>query len=96
MLNAPSDTAPGESLSHTDEYTAAMPEAMDLIRGEGFLAPGGEGHVRQMVRGPEPGGRRSGGAREPVRFVEAWRLLARSSERGEVLQVYTQARQPGH
>jgi len=45
-------------LSHTDEYTATMLEAMDLIWGEGFMAPGGEGHVRQMVRGLKLCGRR--------------------------------------
>ncbi len=38
-------------MSHVDEYTDAMLEAMDLIWGEGFMAPGGEGSVAQMVRG---------------------------------------------
>ena len=38
-------------MSHVDEYTSAMLEAMDLVWGEGFMAPGGEGNVAQMVRG---------------------------------------------
>ena len=47
----------GVGLAHEDEYTTAMLAAMDLIWGEGFMAPGGEGHVEQMVRGIELRGR---------------------------------------
>ena len=45
-------------MSHTDEYTEAMLAAMDLIWGEGFMAPGGEGHVDNMVAGLDLHGRR--------------------------------------
>ena len=45
-------------MSHTDEYTDAMLAAMDLIWGEGFMAPGGPGHVQQMVAGLELAGAR--------------------------------------
>jgi phosphoethanolamine N-methyltransferase len=45
-------------MSHTDEYTDAMLEAMDLIWGEGFMAPGGEGHVDRMVAGLDLTGKR--------------------------------------
>ena len=45
-------------MSHSDEYTDAMLAAMDLIWGEGFMAPGGEGHVAQMLRGLELQGAR--------------------------------------
>ena len=38
-------------MSHADEYTDAMVAAMDLIWGEGFMAPGGVGNVEQLVRG---------------------------------------------
>jgi ubiquinone/menaquinone biosynthesis C-methylase UbiE len=38
-------------MSHTDEYTDAMLAAMDLIWGEGFMAPGGAGNIEQMLRG---------------------------------------------
>jgi phosphoethanolamine N-methyltransferase len=45
-------------MSHSDEYTGAMLLAMDLIWGEGFMAPGGAGHVEQMVRGLDLEGKR--------------------------------------
>ena len=35
-----------------------MLDAMDLIWGEGFMAPGGEGHVDRMVAGLDLEGRR--------------------------------------
>lgn len=38
-------------MAHDDEYTDAMVKAMDLIWGEGFMAPGGEGNVEQLVSG---------------------------------------------
>jgi ubiquinone/menaquinone biosynthesis C-methylase UbiE len=44
-------------LTHRDEYTDAMIRAMDLIWGEGFMAPGGEGNLAQLVRGLELDGR---------------------------------------
>lgn len=40
-------------MSHVDEYNEAMIASMDLIWGEGFMAPGGEGNVHNMVRGIE-------------------------------------------
>jgi phosphoethanolamine N-methyltransferase len=40
-------------MSHVDEYTDAMIAALDLIWGEGFMAPGGEGHVDRLVAGLE-------------------------------------------
>ncbi len=45
-------------MEHNDEYTAAMLAAMDLIWGEGFMAPGGEGNVEQMVSGLDLRGRK--------------------------------------
>ena len=45
-------------MSHNDEYTDAMLDAMDLIWGEGFMAPGGEDHVDNMVVGLDLEGRR--------------------------------------
>jgi len=44
-------------MSHGDEYTDAMLAAMDLIWGEGLMAPGGAGNVEQMVRGIDLDGR---------------------------------------
>jgi phosphoethanolamine N-methyltransferase len=38
-------------MAHSDEYTEAMIAALDLVWGEGFMAPGGEGHVQRMVAG---------------------------------------------
>jgi ubiquinone/menaquinone biosynthesis C-methylase UbiE len=37
-------------MEHIDEYDEAMIAAMDLIWGEGFMAPGGEGNVDLMVK----------------------------------------------
>lgn len=45
-------------MSHVDEYDAAMLAAMDLIWGEGFMAPGGEGHVDRLVAGLDLRGKR--------------------------------------
>ena len=36
-------------MDHTDEYDDAMLAAMDLIWGEGFMAPGGEGNIDLLV-----------------------------------------------
>lgn len=44
-------------VTHNDEYTDAMIRAMDLIWGEGFMAPGGAGNLSQLVRGLDLGGR---------------------------------------
>lgn len=44
-------------MGHKDEYTDAMLAAMDLIWGEGFMAPGGAGNVAQMSRGLDLSGR---------------------------------------
>ena len=38
-------------MDHVDEYDEAMLAAMDLIWGEGFMAPGGEGNVELLVQG---------------------------------------------
>ncbi|MDO8860138.1 methyltransferase domain-containing protein [Haliea sp. E1-2-M8] len=38
-------------MSHRDEYDTAMLAAMNLIWGEGFMAPGGVGHVEKLVAG---------------------------------------------
>ncbi len=44
-------------MEHVDEYSDAMLTAMDLVWGEGFMAPGGPGNVSQMLRGLETRGR---------------------------------------
>jgi phosphoethanolamine N-methyltransferase len=45
-------------MAHSDEYDDAMLAAMDLIWGDGFMAPGGEGHVDKQVAGLALDGRR--------------------------------------
>lgn len=40
-------------MSHEIEYDEAMITSLELIWGQGFMAPGGEGHVRKMVKGIE-------------------------------------------
>ena len=45
-------------MEHIDEYDSAMLAAMDLIWGEGFMAPGGEGNVDNLVEGFELRGKR--------------------------------------
>jgi hypothetical protein len=37
-------------MDHVDEYDESMLAAMDLIWGEGFMAPGGEGNVDLLVK----------------------------------------------
>lgn len=40
-------------MDHDVEYDEAMMTSLELIWGRGFMAPGGEGHVRKMVNGIE-------------------------------------------
>ncbi|RLA04116.1 MAG: hypothetical protein DRQ47_03915 [Gammaproteobacteria bacterium] len=45
-------------MEHSDEYDEAMIACMDLIWGEGFMAPGGEGNVDNLVKGLDLQGKR--------------------------------------
>ena len=45
-------------MAHSDEYHEAMIATLELVWGEGFMAPGGAGNVRRMVAGVELAGRR--------------------------------------
>ncbi len=38
-------------MEHTDEYDDAMLTCLEMIWGEGFMAPGGEGNVDNLVEG---------------------------------------------
>lgn len=44
-------------MSHVDEYHDAMVALLELVWGEGFMAPGGTGNVSRMVEGMAPGGK---------------------------------------
>jgi phosphoethanolamine N-methyltransferase len=45
-------------MEHQNEYDDSMVAMLELVWGEGFMAPGGEGHVAKMVEGIELEGRR--------------------------------------
>ncbi len=45
-------------MEHQNEYNDSMVATLELVWGEGFMAPGGEGHVAKMVEGLELEGRR--------------------------------------
>ena len=45
-------------MSHTDEYYENMVRMLELIWGEGYMAPGGAGNVARMLEGTEPAGKR--------------------------------------
>lgn len=45
-------------MEHQNEYDDSMVALLELVWGEGFMAPGGEGHVAKMVEGVELEGRR--------------------------------------
>jgi phosphoethanolamine N-methyltransferase len=45
-------------MAHADEYHDAMVALLELIWGDGFMAPGGPGNVRRMVEGIPLRGRR--------------------------------------
>jgi len=45
-------------VSHENEYHANMVQMLELIWGEGFMAPGGKGNVAKLLRGTEPAGKR--------------------------------------
>ena len=45
-------------MAHNDEYYQEMIATLELVWGEGFMAPGGEGNVRRMVAGLDLAGRR--------------------------------------
>jgi len=44
-------------MEHQNEYDDSMVATLELVWGEGFMAPGGEGHVAKMVEGFELEGR---------------------------------------
>lgn len=45
-------------MDHQNEYHDSMVAMLELVWGEGFMAPGGEGNVAKMVEGLELAGRR--------------------------------------
>ncbi len=45
-------------MDHQNEYGDSMVAMLELVWGEGFMAPGGEGNVAKMVEGLELEGRR--------------------------------------
>ena len=45
-------------MAHENEYGDAMVAMCELVWGEGFMAPGGEGNVAKMVEGIDLEGRR--------------------------------------
>jgi phosphoethanolamine N-methyltransferase len=45
-------------MEHQNEYHDSMVAMLELVWGEGFMAPGGEGNVAKMVEGLELEGRR--------------------------------------
>ena len=46
-------------MEHQNEYHDSMVAMLELVWGEGFMAPGGEGNVAKMVEGLELEGRHS-------------------------------------
>lgn len=45
-------------MSHENEYHDAMVRMLELIWGQGYMAPGGPGSVARMLRGLDPAGKR--------------------------------------
>jgi phosphoethanolamine N-methyltransferase len=45
-------------MEHQNEYHDSMVAVLELVWGEGFMAPGGEGNVAKMVEGLDLEGRR--------------------------------------
>ena len=45
-------------MSHTDEYHKNMVRMLELIWGEGYMAPGGAGNVARTLEGTNPRGKR--------------------------------------
>jgi phosphoethanolamine N-methyltransferase len=45
-------------MAHEDEYYDSMVTMLELIWGEGYMAPGGPGHVAKMLDGIETSGKR--------------------------------------
>jgi ubiquinone/menaquinone biosynthesis C-methylase UbiE len=45
-------------LSHENEYPENMVQMLELIWGDGYMAPGGAGNVANLLRGTEPSGKR--------------------------------------
>ena len=45
-------------MEHIDEYNEAMITCLDMIWGEGFMAPGGEGNIDNLVEGLELRGKK--------------------------------------
>ncbi len=45
-------------MSHDNEYDANMVKMLELVWGEGYMAPGGPGNVAKLLRGTHPEGKR--------------------------------------
>lgn len=45
-------------MTHEDEYYENMVKMLELIWGEGYMAPGGPGNVAKLLEGTEPKGKR--------------------------------------
>lgn len=45
-------------MSHGHEYHDNMVRMLELIWGEGYMAPGGPGNVAKLLQGTEPEGKR--------------------------------------
>jgi len=58
-------------MGHESEYDDALVTLLELIWGEGFMAPGGEGNVVKMVAGLELTGRRVLDELEQARKIAA-------------------------
>lgn len=90
-------------MEHVDEYNEAALATMDLIWGEGFMAPGGEGNVDNLVSGLNIRGKRildigCGQGRAACLLAEKYgatvvgtdleaHLIARSQKRAEKLNL---------
>lgn len=46
------------AMTHENEYHDSMVTMLQLIWGEGYMAPGGPGNVARLLQGTDPGGRR--------------------------------------
>ena len=57
MLNLYSVSPVKRIMSHTDEYDDVMVQMLEVIWGEGYMAPGGAGSVAKMLRNLDPAGK---------------------------------------
>lgn len=86
-------------MGHEIEYDEAMTTMLELIWGEGFMAPGGEGNVANLIDGLEVQNKRildigCGLGGPAFVLAKTYGATVVVCQKGEMFQVYCRGRKP--